>query len=342
VTDVTVEKLNDVTRARWDAFVRDCMDGTFFHLSAWSGVIEAEMGCTSHYLYAQRDGAIVGVLPLSRVRNVIAGDVLISTPFLVYGGPIGDADAVRALVAEARRLATNLGVDYLELRNRRPLEGDWETKNLYVTFRKALAPDVEGNLQAIPRKQRAMVRKGMKAGTDVSWDCDLDAFYSVFSESYRNLGTPVFGKSLFARVLAAFPDQVWVTTISKDSRPLSSVVSFIFRDEVLPYYGGSVSAARDYSANDYMYWVVMERAVERGLKTFDYGRSKVDTGSYHFKKHWGFEPEPLAYQYQLVQSKELPNLSPTNPKFQLPIEVWKRLPLGVTRIVGPPIARRLA
>ena len=342
MTDVTVEKLNGGTRPRWDAFVRECANGTFFHLSAWSDVLEAETGCASHYLYAQRDGAIVGVLPLSRVRNLIAGDVLISTPFLVYGGPIGDSEAIRVLVAEARRLAVELGVDYLELRNRHPLDGDWQTKNLYVTFRKTLESDVEANLQAIPRKQRAMVRKGMKAGTEVGWEPDLDTFYSVFSESYRNLGTPVFGKSLFARVFAAFPEQVWVTTITKDARPLSSVVSFVFRDEILPYYGGSIAAARDYAANDFMYWVVLERAVERGLRIFDYGRSKLDTGSFHFKRHWGFEPEPLAYQYQLVHSKELPNLSPTNPKFQLPIELWKRLPVGVTRVVGPSIARRLA
>lgn len=342
MTDVTVRRLSDALSSSWDSFVHGCADGTFFHLSAWAALIEAEMGCTSHYLYAERDGAIVGVLPLSRVRNVIAGDVLMSTPFLVYGGPIGDADAIGALANEARRLAVDLGVDYLELRNRRPLEGNWETKSLYVTFRKALAADLEANLTAIPRKQRAMVRKGMKAGTDVVWDLDLDAFYSVFSESYRNLGTPVFSKTLFQRILAAFPDQVWVTTIAKTGRPLSSVVSFLFRDEVQPYYGGSILAAREFAANDFMYWAVMQRAVESGLKTFDYGRSKVDTGSYDFKKHWGFEPEPLSYQYHLVQSKELPNLSPTNPKFQLPIEVWKRLPVGVTRIVGPSIARRLA
>lgn len=341
MTRVTVNRLNDATRPRWDAFVHDCADGTFFHLSAWAGVIEEEMGCASQYLYAERDGAIVGVLPLSRVRNLIAGDVLISTPLLAYGGPIGDEDAVGALIGEARSLATTLGVDYLELRNCSPLDGDWETKGLYVTFRKKLEPDVEANLQAIPRKQRAMVRKGMKAETDVVWDPDLNAFYSVFSESYRNLGTPVFGRSLFGRVLNAFPGKVWMTTIFKDKHPLSSVVSFVFRDEVLPYYGGSVVAAREHAANDFMYWVVMERAVEQGLKTFDYGRSKVDTGSYHFKKHWGFEPKPLAYQYHLVKSKELPNLSPTNPKFQLPIELWKRLPLGVTRLIGPPIARRL-
>ncbi len=342
MTDVNVHKLDNAARARWDSFVQGCTDATFFHLSAWADVIEAEMGCASHYLYAQRDGVIVGVLPLSRVRNMIAGDVLISTPFLVYGGAVGDADAVQALVDAARHLAEELGVDYLELRNRRPLDGDWQTKDLYVTFRKSLATDIEGNMQAIPRKQRAMVRKGIKAGTEVVWDPDLDVFYAVFSESYRNLGTPVFGKSLFARLLAAFPEQVWVTTIAKDAQPLSSVVSFVFRDEVLPYYGGSVAAAREFAANDFMYWTVMERAVERGLRTFDYGRSKIDTGSFHFKKHWGFEPEPLAYQYHLVQSKELPNLSPTNPKFQLPIELWKRLPIGVTRIVGPSIARRLA
>lgn len=342
MTDVTIRRMDDAARPRWDAFVQACGEGTFFHLSAWRGIIEAEMGCSSYYLYAERAGEIVGVLPLSRVRNLIAGDVLISTPFLVYGGAIGDDPAKRALVTEAKRLADELKVDYLELRNRRPLDGDWETKGQYVTFRKSLEPSVEANLQAIPRKQRAMVRKGMKAEPDVSWEQDVDVFYTVFSESYRNLGTPVFAKSLFERVLAAFPGQVWITTISKDRRALSSVLSFVFRDEILPYYGGSVTEAREIAANDFMYWVVMERAVETGLKTFDYGRSKVDSGSYHFKKHWGFEPEPLAYQYHLVKSKELPNLSPTNPRFQLPIEVWKRLPLPISRIVGPSIARRLA
>jgi FemAB-related protein (PEP-CTERM system-associated) len=342
VTDVTIKAMDDATRPGWDAFVNECPEGTFFHRAAWRDIIAAETGCDTHYLLAERNGAIVGVLPLCRIRNLIAGDVLISTPFLVYGGPIGDLEAKAALVEAARRLAVQLGVDYLELRNRRPLAGEWETKSLYVTFRKNLDADVEANLTAVPRKQRAMIRKGMKAETEVSWECDLDLFYKVFSESYRNLGTPVFAKSLFRRIVDAFPDDVWMTTISKNGVPLSSVLSFVFRDEILPYYGGSVASARDYSANDFMYWVVMERAVQKGLKTFDYGRSKVDTGSFHFKKHWGFEPEPLAYQYQLVQSKELPNLSPTNPKFQLPIEVWKRLPLGVSRLVGPPIARRLA
>jgi FemAB-related protein (PEP-CTERM system-associated) len=341
VTHVTIGKLTDATRVKWDAFVSTCRDGTFFHLSSWCDVLEAETGCIGHYLYAERNGDITGVLPLARVRNVIAGDVLISTPLLVYGGAIGDDESVRALTDSAQALAHELGVDYLELRNRRPLEGAWETKGLYVTFRKPLLPDVEANLQAIPRKQRAMVRKGMKAGAEIRWDADLDAFYSVFSESYRNLGTPVFGRSLFERIVKAFPDATWVTTIAAAGRPVSSVISFVFRDEILPYYGGSIAAAREYAANDYMYWVVMERAVEACLKVFDYGRSKVDTGAYHFKKHWGFDSTPLPYQYHLVQSKELPNLSPTNPKFQLPIELWKRLPVGVTRLIGPPIARRL-
>jgi FemAB-related protein (PEP-CTERM system-associated) len=342
VTHVTVHNMDDAARPRWDAFVEACGDGTFFHLSAWASVLQAEMGCTSNFMYAERGGEIVGVMPLSRVRNVIAGDVLISTPFLAYGGPIGEPDAVEALLDAACGLADKLGVDYLELRNRSPLASDWETKGLYVTFRKRLEPDLDANLQAIPRKQRAMVRKGMKAGLDVCWEHDLDTFYAVFSESYRNLGTPVFGKSLFCRIAEAFPERSWMTTIAKHGRPLSSVVSFVFRDEILPYYGGSIAAAREFAANDFMYWAVMERAVDVGLKTFDYGRSKIDTGSYRFKKHWGFEPEPLAYQYRLVQSKELPNLSPTNPKFQLPIEVWKRLPVSVTRLVGPSIARRLA
>jgi FemAB-related protein (PEP-CTERM system-associated) len=341
VTGVTIKRMEEATRPRWDAFVERMSTGTFFHLSGWLRILEVETGCEGHYLYAERDGEIVGVLPLCRVRNLIAGNVLVSTPFLVYGGAIGDDEAVSTLLAEATRLAEQLGVDYLELRNRAALAGEWEVKSLYVTFRKSLSTDVAENLKAIPRKQRAMVRKGINAKADVRWDLDLEVFYEVFSESYRNLGTPVLGRSFFERVLQVFPSNVWITSVAQSGETLASVLSFVFRDEVLPYYAGSRTNARQIAANDLMYWLVMERAVERGFRTFDYGRSKIDTGSYDFKRHWGFEPEPLAYQYKLVKAKDLPNLSPTNPKFQLPIELWKRLPVGVTRLIGPPIARRL-
>jgi FemAB-related protein (PEP-CTERM system-associated) len=341
-SSLVVRELDTSSCVAWDTYVETTPGATFFHLSGWRDVLSAEFGCRCHYLLAERDGRVAGVLPLAHVKNLIAGNLLVSTPFLVYGGPVGDDEEVlRALVAEAERVGERLGVAYIELRNRTPVCTDWTSRVAHVTFRRRLSETLEQNLSAVPRKQRAMIRKGQAVGLNVRWDHDIDPFYRVFSESYRNLGTPVFGKSLFTRLLSAFGDRVWLTTLWKDGAPVSGVLSFVFRDEVLPYYGGGGEAARDLYANDLMYWLVMERAVGKGLEVFDFGRSKVDSGSYRFKKHWGFEPEPLAYEYRLMKGRALPDLSPTNPKFRRPIEIWRRLPIPLTRVLGPPIARRL-
>jgi len=119
------------------------------------------------------------------------------------------------------------------------------------------------------------------------------------------------------------------------------VMSFYFRDEVLPYYGGGAALARDLKGNDFMYWDLLRRACERGVRVFDYGRSKVGTGSYSFKKNWGFIPEPLHYEFQLMKATQLPDINPLNPKYRLFIDAWKRLPLPVSRWLGPFLARSL-
>jgi len=119
------------------------------------------------------------------------------------------------------------------------------------------------------------------------------------------------------------------------------VLSFYFRDEVLPYYAGDAEAARDLAANDFKYWELMRRAVARGCTLFDYGRSKLDTGSYSFKKNWGFEPEPLAYEYALLTRSDVPQNNPLNPKYRMFIAMWKRLPRPVANALGPHIVRNL-
>ncbi len=328
--------------AAWDRFVRSHPNGTFFHLSAWAGVIERSFGHRSHYLLAERDGVIAAVLPLVHQKSLLFGNALTSIPFGVYGGVIADnTQAARALVDAACALARDLGVDHLELRNRERSDLDWPTRDLYVTFRKSMAPTEEANLLAIPRKQRAVVRKGIEAGLKAEVDAGTGRLYAAYSESVRNLGTPVFGHGYFRELQRAFGADCEVLTVVHQGQPVSSVMSFYFRDEVLPYYGGGTAAARDCKANDFMYWELMRRACARGSRIFDYGRSKRGTGSFAFKEHWGFEPAPLHYQYYLVRARELPNLSPTNPRYQMFIRAWRRLPLPVSRAVGPFLARSL-
>jgi FemAB-related protein (PEP-CTERM system-associated) len=285
---------------------------------------------------------IRGVLPLAELQSFLFGHSLVSTPFCVYGGIIAlDERAQAALEQAACDLARQLGVDHLEMRNRRRQHPTWPCKDLYVTFRKEINEDAEQNMLAIPRKQRAMVRKGIKADLQAEVDDGVGRHYEMYSESLRNLGTPVFAKRYLEILKDVFGDACDIVTVLKGDRPVASVLNFYFRNEVLPYYGGGTREAREVAGNDFMYWQVMERAREKGCRVFDYGRSKRGTGAFDFKTYWGFEPEPLYYEYCLVKRREMPNLSPTNPRFGKAIELWRRMPLWITQLVGPPIAKYL-
>lgn len=326
----------------WDAFVEACPEATFFHRAGWKAVIERAFGHRTHYLLAESGGRISGVLPLGHIKSRLFGNALISTPFAVYGGIAADNEpARRQLEAAACDLAQELAVDYLELRNREVRHPDWPTKQLYVTFRKAIDADPDENLRAIPRKQRAMVRKGIKAGLESCRDESVDRFYRAYSESVRSLGTPVFSRRYFEILREVFPDASDILTVTHQGELVCSVLSFYFRDEVLPYYGGGTPLARRLKGNDFMYWELMRRSGERGIRVFDYGRSKQGTGPYSFKKNWGFEPAPLHYEYHLVKARQMPDVSPMNPKYRVFINAWKRLPLPVTQLLGPMLARNL-
>ncbi len=339
---VTVRPADDRDRMAWNDFNRAHDEGTFFHLFEWRDVLVRAFGHRTHYLLAERGGVVTGLLPLAEVKSLLFGHALVSTPFCVYGGILADDETTHAALTEAAcALARELGVDHLEMRNRRRRHPDWPVKDLYVTFRKAIDPDAEKNMLAIPRKQRAMVRKGIKEELRAEIDEQVDRHYDMYSESLRNLGTPVFSRSYLKVLKDVFGGDCDIVTILKGDRAVASVLNFYFRDEVLPYYGGGTQEARAVAGNDFMYWQVMERGREKGCRIFDYGRSKRGTGAFDFKTYWGFEPEPLHYEYYLVKRKEMPNLSPTNPRFGKAIELWRKLPLKFTQLVGPPVAKYL-
>jgi len=278
------------------------------------------------------------------VRSLLFGQSLISVPFCVYGGPLAaDAEALAALEVAARAVMRGAGVSVMEWRPLRALpEGGavdgWQTRgDLYVTFRKPISGDDEANLKAIPRKQRAMVRKGIDRGLASVVDLDVRRLHRIYAESVRNLGTPVFSRRYFEILAESFPGQVDVLTVLDGDAPVASVLNFYWRDEVIPYYGGGTAAARGCYGNDFMYWEVMRHAAARGCRLFDYGRSKVGTGAFAFKKNWGFTPEPLQYRFLLAPGASIPDHNPLNPKYRLFIAAWKRLPLPVANLLGPHI-----
>ncbi|MEQ8660779.1 MAG: FemAB family PEP-CTERM system-associated protein, partial [Gammaproteobacteria bacterium] len=253
--NVRILPLSESARGAWNDFVMATPSATFCHRAEWADVLAGVFGFDNRYLYAEQDGCVVGVLPLTMVRSRLFGNTLCSTPYCVYGGAIGvEPGVVAALEAEAARLAESLPVDYLELRGSERTRPEWPASELYFTFRKAISADDDENMKAIPRKQRAMVRKGIEAGLVAEADDDVDRFYHAFATSVRNLGTPVFPRRYFRALRAAFGRDCSVTTVSHAGTVVSSVLSFYFRDTILPYYAGGLPQARATKAFDFMYW----------------------------------------------------------------------------------------
>jgi FemAB-related protein (PEP-CTERM system-associated) len=338
---LTVRELDEKAEPAWDRYVHAVPEGTFFHLSGWRSVIEQAFRHRSCYLVAERDGSITGVLPLVHLHSRLFGNKLVSVPFCVYGGPLAsDPESTDALVGRATDLMGRIGAGAIEFRMLQPAVADWLTRSdLYATFRNPISGDPEVNLKAIPRKQRAMVRKGMQNGLRSEIDTDTGRLHRIYAESVRNLGTPVYSGRYFRILAERFRDRCEILTVVDDEKPIAAVLSFFFRDEVLPYYGGGTAEARQRAGNDFMYWEVMRRAADRGARNFDFGRSKYGTGAFDFKKFWGFTPEPLHYQYKLRPGANIPDHNPLNPKYRSFIAVWRRLPLPVANLLGPAIVR---
>ncbi len=332
----------DLSR-EWDDYVLRQPTGTLFHLTAWKRAMERAFGYEPRYLVAESGGQISAVLPLFLASNPITGRTLISSPFAVYGGVCAaDQRAGGLLLLRAREMARELGVQYLELRDREvPIDAEgFHTKQLYVTFDQELPRDADALMKGFPRDTRYMIRKGQKAGLKaVVGNDQLNTFYELYAESVRQLGTPVFSKEYFRILCEEFGDKLEITVIWQEAKAVAAVLSFLFRDTVLPYYGGSGAEGRKVAANNFMYWEVMRSALERGFRYFDFGRSKVNTGAYQFKMQWNMRERALPYQFYLVRRKDMPNFSPTNAKFKLAISVWQHLPLGLTKVIGPPLVR---
>lgn len=329
--------------SEWDTFVRATPGGSPFHLFAWRRAVETAFGHRPHYLQAMWGSEIAGVLPLFETRGLLGGRGLVSVPYGVYGGVCSaSAQARAALFDAATRLAQQLGAGYVEFRHRVAHEPELATKSRYVTFSRQISADDEENLNAIPRKQRRMVRQGINFGLRSEIGLQhLDAFYDIYARSVHTLGSPVFPRRLFRAIAQEFGKDCELLTVWKGDVMLSGVLLLFFEDQVLPYYGGAHRDALQYAVNDFMYWEVMCHAARAGYRTFDFGRSRQGTGAYHFKRHWGFEPVPLPYQYLLLGNTQMPDLSPSNPKMHLAVEVWKRLPHPLTKLIGPALTRYL-
>ncbi len=334
-------------RARIDAFVRAHPAGTPFHLTAWSRAVAQGCGQISHTLVAERaDGSLAGLLPLTEIRSALFGKALVSNGFAVGGGILAESDApIPALADAAWTLAQRLGCPTLELRGGALPAGDWQVdRDTYLGFARPLADSDEAELLAIPRKQRAEVRKALETDLAISVGChrdDIKAHYAVYAESVRNLGTPVFPAALFRAVLQHFGESAEILTVRHEGRAVASVLSLYFNGTVYPYWGGGSHAARGLRANDRMYFALMAHARAKGSTRFDFGRSKAGTGPAAFKKNLGFEGVPLLYAKRTASGEAVREINPTDPRYAKKVELWKKLPLWIANRVGPHISKGL-
>ncbi|WP_374405471.1 FemAB family XrtA/PEP-CTERM system-associated protein [Pelagerythrobacter sp.] len=328
--------------ARIEAFVA-AHGGTVFHRPAWLHGVEAGTRQRALGLVAERHGALAGWLPLSEIHSPIFGRALVSSGFAVGGGILAeDGRTVETLASAAEELAQRRSCASVELRGGALPQGWAVRDDTHLGFVADLATDDEAQLLTVPRKQRAEVRKSLEGDLEVRVgrdESDRAMHYTVYAESVRNLGTPVFPRALFDAALDALESDI--LTVTHRGAPVSSVLSFYHDGAVMPYWGGGTFAARGLRANERMYFELMLHARRRGCARFDFGRSKVGSGPAAYKKNWGFAPRPLAYATWSAPGAARRDVDPTSDAYSAKIALWKRLPLALANRLGPPIARGL-
>ncbi len=333
------------TCARLDAYVAEHAQATLFHRPQWSRAVERGCGQRSIYLVAEKAGVITGCLPLTEIRSRLFGNILASVGFATGGGIIADDEQAEAALAQAAwRLVEERGLRSAELRGG-PVPADWlRSTGTYASFDRTLPTTDGALLKSIPKRQRAEIRRASAMGLDVSHGADpahRNAFFQVYAESVRNLGTPDFPRALFEAALDEFGGDSGIDLVARNGRPLAAMIRFDFKGVCQPYWGGGTLEARQWRANDLLYYEVMRSGIARGCSRADFGRSKVGTGPWARKRIWGFEEKPLVYAVRSQNGSTPREVNPLSPKYRLQVAAWQKVPLFVANRLGPMLARGL-
>jgi FemAB-related protein (PEP-CTERM system-associated) len=333
-----------IDESEWDEYVQRHPDGSIDHLWRWREVFSRVFDHQSTYLAVRRGGAVSGILPLVQFRSRLFGRFLVSVPFLNYGGVLAsDAAAAEALVAEARKVALRFGASHVELRHTTREFGDLPYRAHKLKLTRPLPARTEALWATVDRKVRNQVRKAQKDGlTAQTGHADLIAdFYAVFSRNMRDLGTPVYPRSLFVETATRFPRELRTYVVRLGRVPVAAGIALRFKDVVIVPWASSLREYRQHCPNMLLYWTMLEDAVQQGATTFDFGRSTIGAGTHQFKLQWGAQPTPMHWEYVLLTRATAPDHGPYNPKFAAAIAAWQRLPLWLANAVGPAIVRNI-
>lgn len=329
---------------RWDRFVADDDRCVNYHRWSWKRVIEQAFGWSTSYLMAEEDGRILGILPLVWLRSRLFGSLLCSLPYFSEAGLVANtAEAREGLLAEAIRRAQNLKVDYIELRHRTESLLTWRAKTNKVTLECDISSDVEENMSRLPTKMRTNVRRSLKLGLDAEFgEAELLAdFYDVFSFKMRELGTPPYGRGFFEAILEKFPGESFICLVRHERKPIAAGFLTGHGSRMEANWSAALPKAMNLRPNMFLFWQMLCFAGQKGYRIFDFGRSSIGSGTYEFKQQWNTCVVPLHWNYWTASGEEALELNPENPRYRTAIWAWQRLPIGITRWIGPPIARCL-
>jgi FemAB-related protein (PEP-CTERM system-associated) len=309
----------------------------------WLSVLQKGLQHEPYCIRATLQGRTVGMLPLAFVKSMLFGRFLVSLPYINTAGVIADDPAVAAgLIDQAVQLAEQLDVRYLELRQEEEVSHSALTcaNKSKVLMRLKLPATADELWTGFKAKLRSQVKSGQKHNFEVAWGGTelLDDFYAVFSHNMRDLGTPVFSPGLFASILKEFASQAELCVVRSPQQPIAAALLIHDDDRTEVPSASSLRAFNPTNVNMVMYWELLKRAVERGQQVFDFGRSSADSPTYRFKAQWGAQPHPSVWQYYLRRGS-ISDMRPDNSKFGLAIRVWRKLPVALTRMIGPTIVR---
>jgi FemAB-related protein (PEP-CTERM system-associated) len=328
----------------WDRFVDAHPGARQYHRWVWKRVVERSFGHRTLYLSARRGGEIAGVLPLVVMKSALFGRFLVSLPFFNYGGVLavgGDSEVEAALFAAAAAAGAAERASFVELRHEREHVGLAATRSHKVAMVLPLPPTVEALWKSFDTRNRNHIRKAQNAGLTFGIDepGGLAAFYDVFSRNMRDLGTPVYGRNFFETIVEELGAAATVVVVRMEGKPVAAGILLHHRDTVEIPWASSLRRYNPLCPNYLLYWQALTHAIAIGRTTFDFGRSTVGAGTYKFKGQWGAKPCALHWQYWLAPGAQVPDLNPDGGRFQLAVRLWRQLPVGLTRVIGPPIVR---
>lgn len=329
----------------WDRFVERHPRASVYHLSLWRHILDTAFGKRWYLIAALQDGTIRAGLPLVHMQSRLFGNFLVSIPYVNYGGLLAeDAALAEPVLREAVALGQQLDARHLELRHLENYYPQLPVRQEKVSMWLPLPDTTQALLQGFKAKLRSQVRKGEKnnLGVRIGSTELLDDFYTVFAHNMRDLGTPVYGRALFRLILEAFPDTARLVVVTGAGQcPLAAGFLLGYRDRLEIPWASSLRAYNHLQSNMWLYWNCLRYACEQGYRIFDFGRSTVGETTFKFKEQWGAQPVHHYWHYHLTEQNAMPVLNPQNPKFRLAINIWRRLPLSMTRLLGPAISKHL-